>query len=312
LPIIDFHHHLSPSLTKTSDKPSTTYAHGIPVSTEHKGLSNVETHIRMMDETGIDISVLTSGSGMRGELKLARIANESLSKVCGEHEERFRFLAHAAPFEEGGLDEVTRFIEMCPGVAIPSAFGEIGLDDSRLEPLYEMLESKGKYLFVHPAIKTDEAEAKFYNELDLYRTVGREFSLAMATTKLICGGVLDKHPDLQVVMAHLGGGIASLVPRIAHYQNKEMWGVAQDPIHGRTAKEPFESYLKRIYFDTGGFFGDGRVVKIALQCIPKERILLGTDYPQEIRDADPVKGLVRELKSLSLENNGSNLLRLSS
>jgi len=313
LPIIDFHHHLNPTLTRPPEKPSTSYAHGIPVSTEHKGLTHVDAHIELMDETGIDISVLTSGSGMRGELKLARLANESLAKVCREHEDRFRFLSHAAPLDgEDALNEVKRFLEICPGAAIPSAFGEIGLDDPRLDPLYELLESNGKFLFIHPAITTNEAEAKFYNELDLYRTVGREFSLVMATTKLICGGVLDKHPGLQVVMAHLGGGISSLVPRIVHYQDKEMWGVAHDPIHGRTAKEPFENYLKRIYFDTGGFFGDERVIKIALQCIPKDRIVLGTDYPQEIRDAEPIKALVSQMKSLSIEKNGSNLLRLSS
>lgn len=312
MPIIDFHHHLSPALTKPPEKPTTLYEYGIPVYTEHKGLSNVEAHIVMMDETGIDISVLTSGAGMRGELKLARIANESLAKVCKEHESRLCFLAHAAPLEgENALSEVKRFLETCPGAVIPSAFGEIGLDDSRLEPFYELLESSGKYLFVHPALTTNEDQAKLYKELDLYRTVGREFSLVMATTKLVCGGVMDRHPNLQVVMSHLGGGISTLVPRIVNFQDKEMWGISQDPVHGRTSKEPFENYLKRIYFDTGGFFGDTRAIKMALQCIPRDRILLGTDYPQEIRQPGPVKALVSEMKSLSLEENGSNLLGAS-
>ncbi len=309
MPIIDFHHHLNPALTNPPEKPTTSYAYGIPVSTEHKGLASVEAHIQLMDETGIDISVLTSGAGMRGELKLARIANQGLAKVCGEHESRLRFLAHVAPLEgEDALNEVKHYLEVCPGAVVPSAFGEIGLDDPRLEPLYELLESNEKYLFIHPAITTNEAEAKFYNELDLYRTVGREFSLVMATTKLICGGVLDRHPDLRILIAHLGGGIATLVPRIAHYQEKAIWGIAQDPVHGRTAKEPFENYLKRIYFDTGGFFGDTRPIRMATQIIPKERILLGTDYPQEIRSAEPIKELVAEMKSLSLEKNGSSLL----
>jgi aminocarboxymuconate-semialdehyde decarboxylase len=309
LPIIDFHHHLNPALRKLPEKPTTTYAYEIPVYTEHKGLSSVDAHIELMEETGIDISVLTSGSGMRGELKLALIANEGLAKVCKEYEDKLRFLVHAAPLGgEEALVELKRYLEVCPGAVVPSSFGEIGLDDPRLEPLYEILESKEKYLFVHPAITTNESEAKFYNELDLYRTIGREFSLVMATTKLICGGVLDRHPSLKLLMAHLGGGIAALVPRIAHYQNKDFWGIAQDPVHGRTSKEPFESYLKRIYFDTGGFFGDTRSIKMAIQAIPKERILLGTDYPQEIRSAEPIKNLIREMKSLSLGKNGSDLL----
>ncbi len=307
--IIDFHHHLSPYISKPPEKPRAIYAHGIPVSTEHKGLLNIETHIQVMDETGIDISVLTSGPGMRGEFKDARAANEALSSICSKYESRLRFLAHAAPLAGiEAIEEVKRWLEVCPGAVVPSAFGEIGLDDSRLEPLYELLESKGKYLFIHPAISTSETEARQYNAFDLYRTVGREFSLVMATTRLIASGVLDNHPNLQIVMSHLGGGISSVVPRITSYQDKEMWGISEDPIHGRKAKEPFENYLKRIYFDTGGFFGDPRVIRIALQCIPKERILLGTDYPQEIRDAEPIKRLNEELKSQGIDGNGSNLL----
>ncbi|MGI0086229.1 MAG: amidohydrolase family protein, partial [Nitrososphaerales archaeon] len=162
--IIDFHHHLSPNIFKPPEKPRAVYAHGIPISTEHKGLSNVETHIQVMDETGIDISVLTSGSGMRGEFKEASAANNALSNVCADHEDRLRFLAHAAPLSGiEAIEEVKRWLEVCPGAVVPSAFGEIGLDDSRLEPLYELLESKGKYLFVHPALATSEAEASQYN-----------------------------------------------------------------------------------------------------------------------------------------------------
>jgi aminocarboxymuconate-semialdehyde decarboxylase len=307
--IVDFHHHLSPNIPNPPEKPRAMYAHGIPAYTVHKGLLSVENHIQVMDETGIDVSVLTSGSGMRGEFKEARAANEALSGVCAKYENRLRFLAHAAPLAGvGAIEEVKRWLEVCPGAVVPSAFGEIGLDDSRLEPLYDLLESKGKYLFVHPALATTETEARQYNAFDLYRTIGREFSLVMATTKLISSGVLDNHPNLQLVMSHLGGGIASLVPRIASFQDKEMWGIAEDPIHGRKAKEAFENYLKRIYFDTGGFFGDPRVIRIALQCIPKERIVLGTDYPQEIRDAEPIKRLNRELKSQGLVGNGSKLL----
>jgi predicted TIM-barrel fold metal-dependent hydrolase len=302
---------MSPNLTRAPPKPRALYEHGIPVYTEHKGLLDLESHVRVMDKGGIDVSILSSGHGMIGDLKSATIANRGLAKICDENKEgRFKFLVHAAPLEGSASQaEVKKWLDGCPGAVLPSAFGSIGLDDKRMEPLYNLLESKGKYLFVHPAIKTNATEAKQYNAFDLYRTVGREFSLVMATMRLICGGVLDNHPDLNIVMSHLGGGISSVVPRIANFQNKEMWGIPDDPIHGRTAKEPFEHYLKKMYFDTGGFFGDPRAVQIALKVIPRNRILLGTDFPQEIRDEKPVVRLVKELRAEKLEANGNELLR---
>ena len=309
--IIDFHHHMSPNLTKAPPKPKALYEHGIPVYTEHKGLLDLDSHIKVLVESGIDVSILSSGHGMVGDLKPAAVANKGLAKICDENQdERFRFLAHAAALAGAeGIAEVKRWLDVCPGAVVPSAFGNVGLDDKRLEPLYNLLDSKEKYLFVHPAIKTNAAEARQYNAYDLYRTVGREFSLVMATMRLICGGVMDRHPDLEIVMSHLGGGIASVVPRIVNFQDKEMWGIPRDPIHGKTAKEPFEHYLKKMYFDTGGFFGDPRAVQIALKVIPKDRILPGTDFPQEIRDAAPVKRLMGELRTQGLENNGAKLVR---
>ncbi len=307
--IVDFHHHLNPRLTNPPSQPKALYAYGIPVYTQHRGLTDVETHLEVMDETGIDVSVLTSGEGMMGNFAGAKAANKSLDKVCKKYKERFRFLAHASPLAgTKALDDVKKWLEICPGAVIPSSFGDVSLDDRILEPLYNLLEKKAKYLFVHPALATSRIEARQYNSFDLYRTVGREFSLITAAMRLICGGVLDRHPSLRIVMSHLGGGIASVVPRIDNFQNKAMWGIADDPVHGRTAKEPFHNYLKRIFFDTGGFFGDPKVIQIALKYIPRKQIVIGTDYPQEIRSAGPIKSILKEGRAQGITRNGLELL----
>jgi predicted TIM-barrel fold metal-dependent hydrolase len=276
----------------------------------HAGLTGIEDHILMMDEAGIDVSILTSGQGMYGELKGAMAANEVLSKVVAKYADRFRFLAHAAPLDGNeALKEVSRWFDYCPGVVVPSSFGKVGLDDPKLEEFYNLLEDNRKYLFVHPALAPSEAEASTYDSFDLYRTVGREFSLVMAVIRLVCGGVLDKHSKLQIVVSHLGGGLSALIPRISKYQDKEMWGIADDSVHGRTSKHPFDHYLGRLYFDTAGFFGDKNAVRNALIEIPKERIVPGTDFPQEIRVAGPAKELIEELKRIGIAHNGCELIK---
>lgn len=126
----------------------------------------------------------------------------------------------------------------------------------------------------------------------------------LATIRLIAGGVLDAFPNLRILIAHLGGGISALLGRIKNDQDKAFWGVADDPRHGRIAARPFEEYLSRLYFDTAGHFGDMTAVEAARLNIPASQLVLGTDYPQEIRDEREVGELVHHLKTASWSSVG--------
>src|SRR6185369_15407087 len=100
--------------------------------------------------------------------------------------------------------------------------------------------------------------------------------------------------------AHCGGAISPLLGRILGYQDKEFFGLIDDPVHGKTSKRPFNEYLPRMYFDTGGHFGDLNAVRSALLNIPAERIMFGTDYPQEIHSAEEVSRFLTDLRDLGL------------
>ncbi|MDG6901471.1 MAG: amidohydrolase family protein [Nitrososphaerota archaeon] len=306
--IVDFQHHFTPNL-KEPPRPRAIYANGIPISTERPGLGRLEPHVKFMDKVGIDVSVLTSPRGMRGDVQLAADANEGLVKACREFPDRFRFLVHVAPFDSGSVREAKGWLSQCPGAVLPSAFGEVGLDDQRLEGLYSLLEDEGKYLFIHAPVNATEGEAKAYNAYDLFRTVGREFSLVTALMRLVLGGVLDGHPKLKIVLSHFGGEVAPLVERIEHYQDKSEWGLSEDPVHGKTSARPFRHYLGRVYFDTAGFYGNVGALKAALLEIPKRRIVFGTDYPQEIREPEPAMRMLSALRRIGAAQNGSELLR---
>lgn len=285
------------------------YAMGVPISTVRPGLGKLEPHIEFMDRVGIDVSVLTAPMGMRGILPLARAANEGLAEVCRKYPNRFRFLVHTSPFEgSSALKDMTDWLDECPGAVMPSTFGEMGLDDPRLEAYYSLLEDRKKYLFIHPPVNVTENEAKIYNAYDLFRTIGREFSLVMALARLTLGGVLDEHPKLRIVMSHFGGGVAPLVERIVRYQDKLEMGLVNDAIHGKTCRRPFRYYLGRIYFDTAGVYGSQDALKAALLQIPKRRIVYGTDYPQEIRTPGPATMMLNALRRLGVAENGNELL----
>jgi predicted TIM-barrel fold metal-dependent hydrolase len=121
----------------------------------------------------------------------------------------------------------------------------------------------------------------------------------MATIRLINSAVFDRHPGLIVHMAHLGGGIASMLGRIRSYQDKEFWGTAGNPRHGAKPKCDIDHYfVDNIVFDTAGFCGAIGAVKAALVEIPAARIVFATDYPQEIRAREAVRDFVKDLRAL--------------
>ena len=99
-----------------------------------------------------------------------------------------------------------------PGVVITSEQDGLYLDAPEFEPFWAECVKRKMFVFVHPALKLNESRQ--FNAFDLARSVGREFSLIMATIRLINSGIFDRHPSLVVQMSHLSGGIASMISRI--------------------------------------------------------------------------------------------------
>ena len=180
---------------------------------------------------------------------------------------------------------------------ITSEFDGIGLDAPEIDPFWAEAVRLGLYVFVHPALRL--THARQFDAYDLARAVGREFSLVQATVRLINGGVFDRHPGLTIQMAHLGGGIASVLGRIRSYQDREFWGTDGNDRHGRNPERDFDSYLAgRIVFDTAGFCGDARSVATSLVELPADRIVFASDYPQEIRKPAAVRAFVDDIRAL--------------
>ena len=283
----------------------------------HWMLFDLDEHIRMMDEASIDVAFLTSAAGMCADIDKSRLCNETAKRAERDYPGRFIGSAHANPL--GGA-EALRELARCkhehgfPGVVITSETNGLYLDAPQFEAFWAECEKLGLFVFVHPALKLNET--KQFDGYDTARSVGREFSLVMATIRLINSGVLDRHPGLTVHMSHLGGGLSALLGRIRSYQDKDFWGTWDNARHGMKAKKDFDYYLERnMVFDTAGFCGAIGAIKSALIEIPASRIVFATDYPQEIRERAAVRDFVKELRALGkdgeaiLSGNADKLLK---
>jgi predicted TIM-barrel fold metal-dependent hydrolase len=302
--IVDFQHHFTPRELIKEDPGDRLIVrvdeNGAPSYTVHKLLYDLDEHIRMMDAAGIDAAFLTSANGMAASLEVSRICNDRAKQAERDYPGRFIASAHVHPL--GGpeaLRELNRCAQElgCPGVVITSEMDGKFIDDPALEPFWSEAERLGLFVFVHPALRLNYSQQ--FDGYDTARSVGREFSLVMATIRLINSGVFDRHPKLTVHMSHLGGGLAGVLARVRGYQDKEFWGVAGHPKHGRKAEKDFDYYINNnMVFDTAGFCCAIGAVNAALAEIPAARIVFATDYPQEVRKREPVRDFVAAIRKL--------------
>jgi len=292
--VIDFQHHYIPAeLARKRGLYSETGStlleeNGRAATTMHQRLYDLELQLDDMEAAGVGVSVLSCLLGWSASLEECRYINDDLAAIQKKYPGRFVGLAQA-PILEGraALAELRRAIKDLGlhGVTITSQVGGLSLDAAALYGFYETVCELDVAVFVHPAlVPTGYDHLKDY---DLPRVLGREVDLMVATTRLIAGGVFDRFPDLKLVMAHFGGGIAAVKDRL----------VGKGYRFG-TLKKPFGEYFDSVYFDMAGFEGGSAAFHCALQGIRPDRLVFASDYPQDFTgvNTDTGKGMA-ELKS---------------
>jgi predicted TIM-barrel fold metal-dependent hydrolase len=303
--VVDFQHHYIPAeLAKErgvySESSNTLLLKegGLPSTTMHRRLYDLDLQLLEMDEAGIDVSVLSCLFGWSAPLAECRYINDDLSAIQKKYPGRFVGLAQAPVLDgQTAYDELHRAIRDLGlrGVTITSQVNGISLDSPRLDGFYEKVCELDVPIFVHPAlVPTGYEHLKDY---DLPRVLGREVDLMVASTRLIAGGVFDRFPDVKIVMGHFGGGIAAVKDRL----------VAKGYRFG-TLKRSFAEYYDKLYFDMAGFEGGLTALSCGLLGIRPDRLVFASDYPQDFtgvntdtgRGLAELRGYINVVRNLEL------------
>ena len=152
------------------------------------------------------------------------------------------------------------------GVNLPGSIGpDPRIDAKRLEPFYDCVERLGVPLFLHP---TDAVFADMLSDDyggALYLSLGRVIEVSVAAMRLVYSGVMERHPNLKLVMSHTGGAL----PYQAGRMDK----------NGKAAKlpQPPSSYIKRMYTDTVSPHSAG--MEFAIKFYGADHVMYGSDYP---------------------------------
>lgn len=297
-PIADLHCHYFPAAAAGSANTSITveavdggyrFSAGAQTMLLDPGLLDLKLQIEDMDRQGVGVRALSIPPfTLHYELppdegiRWTRAINDGIAEAISEHGDRFVGLA-ALPLQDvwAALEELERAINQLGlrGVEIASNLYGIELDDSSLDPFWERAEALRLVILVHPhyVVGVDRMHSYYLNNL-----VGNPVETALAGARLVFGGVLERYPDLRIVLSHGGGALPQIVGRLLH-------GYEARPEAKLLARDPLAS-LRRLYYDTIVF--EPNALQHIVKTVGASQVVLGTDYPFDMGETDPV-GFVR-------------------
>src|SRR5262245_4195248 len=209
----------------------------------------------------------------------ARMVNDGVAEYVAAKPDRFVALG-SVPMTDGeeAANELDRCIKQLgfKGAQILTNVAGNELSDPAYAPFWRKAEALGALVVIHPNGFTEAKRlARFY----FNNIIGNPFDTTVALHYLIFDGMLERHPNLKILAVHGGGYLAAYSGRIDH-----AWGARSD-VRAELPHPP-TTYLKRIYFDTVVFTPHQLAELVRLY--GAERIVMGTDYPYDMADSDPI------------------------
>jgi aminocarboxymuconate-semialdehyde decarboxylase len=233
-----------------------------------------------MDRLGIDVHVLTipapGADRLQGDAaaEVARVANDAIAEICRKHPRRFvGFFTLPTCSIEASLHELERAVQELGlrGFGCYTNLNGEPLDREALFPIYERLAKYRLPVYLHPtAPLATEATG-----IDIMPTLifGWAFDSTVAMTRLVYGRVLERFPEVNFVVADVGGVLAFFAQRAVNIYRgrteeiREKYGLNENPLDA----------FRRFYVDTADHPAS------TLNCVKDffgpDRMVLGTNYP---------------------------------
>ncbi len=248
----------------------------LKLSSELPALIDVNSRIATMDKLQIDSEVVSLALPAIDDLHLTekdsesatRMANNGIAEISEKYPERFYAIGTVSLSDpDFALEESRRCIEDLglKGIQIMSNVKGNPIDLEIYSSFYSYLNDHKIPLWLHPTFMRSAYDWLREGSVDIM--VGWDFDTTLALIRLISSGVLDRFPDLKVIVHHLGSLIPILAGRISSFI---------DGHEGRERKSI--ASMKKLYVDTAeGMWMPW--VKAALEFFGEDHIVFGTDYP---------------------------------
>jgi aminocarboxymuconate-semialdehyde decarboxylase len=281
-------------------------------STMRRNMTDIDLLIKEMDERNVDLYALSMTNPMvywappAFALKLSQAVNDACAAVHQKYPERFVGTI-MLPMQDPKLavQELDRAAKL-PGMKAINIGEQVNgknLHDKMFWPVYERCEAYGLPVFTHNLYPFGAERLKDFFMLNV---LGNPYEDGVAAFSFVLGGVLDAFPKLEVYLPHGGGTFPWLVGR-ADY------AIQVSPAL-KHMKQPASAYLNRFYYDI--IVLDPKIMRMLIDLVGVERVVMGTDFPQlmavkrPVEFVDTIPRLTPHERELILNGNARRLLKL--
>ena len=265
---IDVHSHIiTPEFLSSLENEGRLMDEGFPLPKY-----NVESHLKWMDEAGVETSVLTLAVPQPTSADVVRQTNEAAARIKKEHPGRFKFCA-ALPLPDvnAAISEAIYALDTlkADGIKLATNVGGQYLGAPELDTLFSVLNERRAVVILHP-----------HRPEPVNRQVMQQTPLAMqeylsettrAVTNIISRNVLARYNHIKVVVPHCGAYLPLAIPRM-----KSLTAVMQ--ANKMVGEIDYEANLRALYYDLAGAHSP-EVIRMMLTITTPDHLLYGSDYP---------------------------------
>ncbi len=296
----------------------------------HSESTDPEFFMKWMDESGIDMAVLTTNAAQKpiDELAEMKLWNDFCARIVKKYPKRFvGFACIPATGGPAALAELERAVKELgmKGVHIWTRThtpDQKPLDHPDMWPFYKKVSELNVPIDVHVTMEPDGLPA-MNADYGLYFSLAREIDMCLAVMRICLGGVLEDFPNLVMIMNHFGGGVSSMIERVDAYASRSGSAAMRSFYRGKVRiSKPWREYWDKLYFNMAGREVGMAAVRCALTNISPQKLVFGTDWPFNFDyQPDEVRRYFAELNKLGLSkkdvddmlgNNAARILGLKS
>jgi predicted TIM-barrel fold metal-dependent hydrolase len=260
---------------------------------EDTGLAEIgPRRIGAMDEAGLNVQILSAHTpgvqnvpGKKGIDFAHRLNKMLVDGPMATYPGRFQAFA-TLPLQnpEASADELERAVrdDGFLGCLTNGIIGKKFLDHPDFEPVLARAEALGKPIYIHPGLPPDEVfqiyyrnmrpeyQKEFQDQVLSISAYGWHQEVVTQCIRMITSGVFDRHPQLQIIIGHMGEGLPFFYKRILEKMSE---------VTEKSLDKPFEQYFHDNFWFTTSAFPQDELLDLLLMCISVDRVMIATDYP---------------------------------
>ena len=166
------------------------------------------------------------------------------------------------------------------GVEIGSNINGIVIGDLRLDPFFEACEALDMAVFVHALRPT--GMDRLVGPPPLQQVLAYPTDVGLAAASVLTSNLILRRPGLRMAFSHGGGTLPMLLPRLEQ-------AMSVFPALRESVQQSPTVQARQFFYDTLIF--DEATLKHLLHCYGDTQLMIGTDYPFNFHDDQPVKRL---------------------